>query len=60
MGFNNETPLRGWKEICPLLGVQDKRTAKSILVEKRLLKYENERPVLLASEYILTLTLRKK
>ncbi len=60
MGFKNETPLRGWKEICPLLGVNDERTAKKILVEKKLYMLENNRPVLLASEYLATLTVRKK
>lgn len=55
MGFKHEPPLRGWKEILPLLGVQDDRTARKILTEKNLLHYENGRPVLLASEYFKTL-----
>ena len=59
MAFKNETPLRGWKEICPLLGVNYERTARKILVGKKLLVYENGRPVLLASEYLVTLVKRK-
>lgn len=59
MAFRNETPLRGWKEIMPLLGVTDDRTAKKILIEKELLQYENGRPVLLASEYLATLVVKK-
>lgn len=53
-----EPPLRGWKEICALMGVSDERTAKKILIEKNLLVYEAGRPVLLASEY--RDTLRRK
>lgn len=60
MAFKNETPLRGWKEILPLLGVYDDRTARNILREKNLLQYECGRPVLLASEYLATLTQQKK
>ena len=59
-GFDGEIPLRGWKEICPLLGVQDKRTAKSILVEKKMLNYENGRPVLRMSVYLSTLDIKKR
>ena len=59
MGFKHETPLRGWKEIMPLLGVSDDRTAKKILTEKKLLQYENGRPVLRASVYLSTLELKK-
>lgn len=55
MAFKHETPLRGWKEIMPLLGVNDDRTARKILSEKKLLSYESGRPVLLASEYLATL-----
>lgn len=62
MAFRGEVPLRGWKEILPILGrgncpsgCVDKRTAKSILSRKNLLRYENGRPVLLASEYFATL-----
>ena len=55
MAFKNETPLRGWKEIMPLLGVNDDRTARKILSDKDLLVYESGRPVLLASEYLSTL-----
>lgn len=67
MGFKHETPLRGWKEICPLLGkgngrdgVMNKRTARDILRDKGLLHYENGRPVLLASEYLATLVVKNK
>lgn len=60
MAFQNETPLRGWKEIMPLLGVTDDRTAKKILEGKQLLQYENGRPVLLASEYMATLVVKRK
>jgi len=60
MGFKHETPLRGWKEILPLLGVADDRTARNILREKDLLRYECGRPVLLASEYLMTLVVVKK
>lgn len=59
MAFKHEAPLRGWKEICPLLGVQDDRTAKKILEAKNLLHYENGRPVLHASEYLFTLKPKK-
>ena len=55
MAFKNETPLRGWKEIKPLLGVDDRRTAIKILTELNLLKYHSGTPVLLASEYLQTL-----
>ena len=58
MAFKNETPLRGWKEIMPLLGVKDQRTAAKILEQKRLLHYEGQTPVLLASEYLHTLKLK--
>ena len=37
------------------MGVNDERTARKILVGKKLLVYENGRPVLLASEYLVTL-----
>lgn len=60
MGFKHETPLRGWKEILPLLGVNDDRTAKRILSQKKLLQYENGRPVLLASEYLQTLVIKRR
>ena len=59
MAFKNETPLRGWKEICPLLNVDNRRTAIRILKEKSLLHYEGKIPVLLASEYLRTLTPKK-
>jgi hypothetical protein len=59
MAFKNEAPLRGWKEICPLLNVEDKRTAARILRAKNLLNYEGKMPVLLASEYLRTLTLKR-
>ena len=55
MAFKNETPLRGWKEILPLLGVSDDRTARKILGDKNLLQYEGRTPVLLASAYLETL-----
>jgi hypothetical protein len=55
MAFKNEAPLRGWKEICPLLNVNDERTAQRILRAKNLLHYEGRTPVLLASEYLRTL-----
>jgi hypothetical protein len=38
--------VRGWKIICRLLHVNDKRTAKKILEKYGLLEYENSRPVL--------------
>jgi hypothetical protein len=59
MAFKYECPLRGWKEICPLLNVTDERTAAIILKKKKLLKYEGRTPVLLASEYLKTLTWKK-
>lgn len=59
MGFKGEAPLRGWKEIKPLLGVDDERTAAKILDDKKLLHYEGRTPVLLASEYLKTLAPRK-
>lgn len=59
MAFKNETPLRGWKEICPLLNVNDRCTAIRILKQKKLLHYEGRTPVLLASEYLRTLSLKK-
>lgn len=55
MGFKHETPLRGWKEIMPLLGVNNDRTARKILEDKKLMHYEGRTPVLLASEYLKTL-----
>lgn len=60
MGFKHETPLRGWKEICPLLGVADHRTATKILEGKKLLQYEGRMPVLLASEYLQTLSGKRR
>ena len=56
MAFKYEAPLRGWKEILPLLGVSDRRTAIRILTELKLLHYEGSTPVLLASEFLKTLT----
>jgi len=55
MAFPNEKPLRGWKEICPLLNVGDRKKAIDILRGKKLLNYEGRTPVLLASEYLQTL-----
>lgn len=60
MAFKGETPLRGWKEILPLMGVADHRTATKILEGKNLLHYEGRTPVLLASEYLSTLAPGKK
>jgi len=57
--MKNETPLRGWKEIRPLLNVEDDRTAAKILKGKNLLHYEGRTPVLLASEYLRTLSAKK-
>lgn len=37
---------RGWKNICPFLGVKDKATAKKILKRHGLLAYEHGRPIL--------------
>jgi hypothetical protein len=55
MGFKHEVPLRGWKEILTFIGVNDYRTATKILIEKKVLKYEGNTPVILASEYLKTL-----
>ena len=66
MPFKNETPLRGWKEILPIMGrgngsngLMDKRTARDILRDKGLLTYENGRPVLLVSQYLATFMAKK-
>lgn len=55
MGFKNETPLRGWKEILPAINAPNKDSGRSILKTKGLLHYENNAPVLLLSEYLSTL-----
>lgn len=54
--MTHECPLRGWGEICELLRVQDRRTAKKILKDHHLLKYEGKTPVLLVSAYHKALT----
>lgn len=55
MGFKGETPLRGWKEILPAINAPNKDSGRRILRDKGLLHYENNAPVLLLSEYLLTL-----
>ncbi len=42
---------RGWKEICPFLGVKYKFTARRRLKSLSLLVYEGNRPVLNAEAY---------
>lgn len=42
---------RGWKEICALLNVRDKRTAKKILQRLNLLAYDGAKPVLSVDLY---------
>ena len=56
MAFKNETPLRGWKEIMEFTRIDDRRFARRILyVEKKVVSYEGRQPVMLVSEYLLTL-----
>jgi hypothetical protein len=43
--------LRGWKNICKVLDVKDKRTAKRILKKMKLLKYDEKTPVLSIEAY---------
>lgn len=43
--------LRGWKSICRVLDVKDKRTAKRILKKMKLLKYDEKTPVLSIEAY---------
>jgi len=43
--------LRGWKSICKVLDVKDKRTAKRILKKMRLLAYDERTPVLSLEAY---------
>jgi hypothetical protein len=43
--------LRGWKSICKVLDVKDKRTAKRILKKMRLLVYDEKTPVLSIEAY---------
>jgi hypothetical protein len=42
---------RGWKSICKVLDVKDKRTAKKILKKMRLLSYDERTPVLSIEAY---------
>ncbi|KJU82424.1 hypothetical protein MBAV_005384 [Candidatus Magnetobacterium bavaricum] len=43
--------VRGWKEVCRLLGVRDKRTAKKILTRLHLLRMYNRVPVVNIEAY---------
>jgi len=43
--------LRGWKSICKVLDVKDKRTAKRILKKMKLLSYDERTPVLSLEAY---------
>jgi len=43
--------LRGWKSICRVLDVKDKRTAKRILKKMKLLNYDERTPVLSVEAY---------
>jgi hypothetical protein len=43
--------LRGWKSICKVLDVKDKRTAKRILKKLKLLNYDERTPVLSVEAY---------
>jgi len=43
--------LRGWKSICKVLDVKDKRTARKILKKMRLLTYDDRTPVLSVEAY---------
>lgn len=47
----DEKPLIGWKEILQAMNVTDKRTAKKILLVKKLLRYEGRSPILMLSDY---------
>jgi len=42
---------RGWKSICKVLDVKDKRTARKILKKMRLLTYDDRTPVLSIEAY---------
>jgi hypothetical protein len=42
---------RGWKSICKVLDVKDKRTAKRILKKMKLLIYDEKTPVLSIEAY---------
>jgi hypothetical protein len=42
---------RGWKSICKVLDVKDKRTAKRILKKMKLLQYDEKTPVLSIEAY---------
>lgn len=42
---------RGWKEICELLDVKDKRTARKILERLYVLNYDGKKPVLSVEKY---------
>ena len=42
---------RGWKSICKVLDVKDKRTARKILKKMRLLAYDEKTPVLSIEAY---------
>lgn len=43
---------RGWKSICNLMGVKDKRTAKKELLKMDLLNYEFGKPVVYRESYL--------
>jgi hypothetical protein len=54
MAFDREVLLRGWREILPAMNLADRRSARRILKEKGLLRYEGKRPVIF-SDYLDTL-----
>jgi hypothetical protein len=60
MTVQQESPLRGWKQILEFMKVQDRRTAIAILEKKKILMYEGKTPVLLASVYQMTLIPAKR
>jgi hypothetical protein len=50
--MTDKIEVRGWKEICTLIGVKDWRTARDLLNRHGLLAREKRTPVLNIASYI--------